>query len=556
MQAHTFRWLDILFGPGDDNFPYWLMAVRCNILVLIACVIGVIWGARRTLYTRERSTLIALAAITLIAASARYVAASNLLDFGGIPFSRLLLGYKGHFATAQVYSLVYELSNRDIENAIRLNRVVGTLTIPLLFILCTHIQRGVFPAVSAMLLATYPVHILFSASDVLTVFSLFLTTGSFTLLLAADEEQIPLRQARYRYAGAFAAFSLLTQVRYENVLFLPIAALVLVARRHRVRMQALLPPAAIGTILILAYTYWALTSELSFQNPFHFPTARIMVEESVLYNSFLSVPLLLVASVASALSARRTRGSWYGYLALAIWIPALGLPLLAESGHGAARVFASWLTLLLPLAGFSLTQMINGKPFLGRAIAFSILVYLLIQPLVTVDRLNAQHLEIRESDFFKTALTQLPPTIDKVIVPDDELLRRRTHSTMELRNKYSMTLVGMWMDGQFGDPHLARIPRLVGLTEFLEKPQRQQCTGGTCAFFWGLPCMDQDVYPFTRSQCEALRKRFATTPLLSSESTASSFVHCSIYRGRLYDKKCAPKAIEKSFAIYQLSGEL
>lgn len=161
--------------------------------------------------------------MTLLAATLRFLAAGNLLDQGGISYSRMLLGYKGYFATAQVYSLVYTITSRSIEQAILLNRIAGTLTVPMLYLLC----RGLLPSsralavLSALTLAVSPLHILLSASADLAPFGGLLTVASWALVAYGarlpDEDRLGKRLTLL--VGALG-LALLTQARMENVLLL------------------------------------------------------------------------------------------------------------------------------------------------------------------------------------------------------------------------------------------------------------------------------------------------------------------------------------------------
>src|SRR5439155_10047461 len=173
--------------------------------------------------------------LTALAAVLRFIVArANLMDFGGIAYSRLLLGYKGYFATAQVYSLFYQLTARDIEHAILFDRIAGTVTIPLVYLLCRRLRprNRLLAGAAAFLFAVYPLHILFSASDALSVFSLFLAAGSYAMLAGAQTLEARPAIDWLCYLAGFTGLALITQVRYENVLLLIPPAVVMFARRR------------------------------------------------------------------------------------------------------------------------------------------------------------------------------------------------------------------------------------------------------------------------------------------------------------------------------------
>ncbi len=528
---------------GDDDFPYWLMAVRSNILLFLICAIAVlVWRARqaRSGSPSARRELYLVLVLTTIAGGLRFWAEANLLDFGGIPYSRLLVGYKGHFAAAQFYSLIYELTSRDIEHAIVLDRIAGTLTIPLVYATCRHLERGLFPAVAAFLFAVYPLHIMFSASDVLAVFSLFLAASSFTLIAGAEEHAASEAISRLRYLGGFAGLALLTQVRYENVLFAVAAIVLLVVRRERVRVRVLLPAVVMSLGLVLVYAYCAGTAGLSFQNPVDFSAGAAMVIEHVLLNPFIGTPALLGATAIGAWYG----GRWFVLAALVSWGIALALPIASESGHGASRVFASWLILLIPLAAYGPARWIGSPRGPLRLGGGLVLLAFAALPVAGSDRLTARHLEIEEHEFFRQHLAALPPEMTRVIVPDDELLLRRTRSTIELDNKYSFTLAGM-------EGARDRL-KLVKLTRHLESAESGECTGGRCVFFFGLPCFEQRAYPYSREQCEELLAGYETAILFEREVEAAPFMDCSIYIGDQHRRICDPATRRQSFAFYSL----
>jgi hypothetical protein len=545
VRVHTDRWLDVLFGKGDDDFPFWLMAVRVNVLLFVLCgAIVVGWNLTPTRIRRAlaaKTEIATVLALTAVAAALRFLVASpNLMDFGGIPYSRLLLGYRGHFATAQFYSLFYELTARDIEHAILLDRIAGTLTIPLVHVLCRQLQPGarLFPALAALLFAVYPLHVMFSASDALPAFSLFLTAAAYVLLAGAEGEQRTIRTVRY--LGGFAGLALLTQVRYENVLFLVPAALFFLARRGSLRLRELLPALVVGSVFVAFYACEARTAGLSFQNPVDLQSATRMLVERLLSNPLLALPSLLVGTAAVA----AYRGAALGMLVLLPWPVAFALALLTNSGHGAARVYCAWLILILPAAAYGFSLLLASPRRVAKAIAAVALLPLVAQPVIARDRLTARHLEMWENDFFRAVLSALPADVKRIVVPDDELLRRRSHSFNEVYIKYAMIHAGM--------PEVAKRTRLVGVTSFLEERQERSCAEDACVFFFGLPCLEQRVYPYTREQCRAVLEAHRSSVVRETTVVAAPFLDCAIYTGRLWDELCAPVTGAQRFVAYRL----
>jgi hypothetical protein len=177
-------------------------------------------------------------------------------------------------------------------------------------------------------------------------------------------------------------------------------------------------------------------------------------------------------------------------------------------------------------------------------VAAAALAHLAVQPLLLHDRLTARHLEMRENDFFREVLSALPPGVERIIVPDDELLRRHSQSTNEVFNKYAMILAGK--------QDLAQRPQLVSLTQFLEQPSAEKCSADACLFFFGLPCLEQRVYPFAREQCQKVLDSYRSVKLRETEMVAAPFLDCSIYTGDLYRRLCEPTVKRQRFAAYRI----
>jgi hypothetical protein len=541
------QWLDVLFGAGDDDHPFWLTTIRVNILVFLACaLLTVVWNLapdRWRKLLRERAALRIALALTIIAALLRFAVASpNLMDFGGIPYSRLLFGYKGYFATAQFFSPFYELTARDIEHAILFHRIAGTLTIPLVYVLCRHLQPGarLFPATAAFLFAVYPLHIVFSASDALAIFSVFLAASSYVLLAGAEDPENQ-RIRKLRYLGGFAGLALLTQVRYENVLLLVPAALVLLSRRRTRTTRDLVPALAGAAAFIVFYAYEALTSGLSYRNPFDLNRGLDLTIHHLALNPFIAIPALFAGTASIWLFGR-----WrLGILALLPWAAAFLLCVgSAEDGHGCARIFANWLILLLPIAAYGFSLLLQARYVVVRAAGAAALLYFASLPVITRDLLAAQHLEILENDRFKNMLADLPPGIERIIVPDDELMLRKHHSTLEIYRKYEAIF---WYSAA-----RQRGVQLVSLTNYLAGGEA--CARDTCLFFAGLPCMDGLAFPETRAQCEEILRSRLTSSVERATVTAGPFVSCSIYTGRLHEQICAPATQPREMVVYRIEG--
>jgi hypothetical protein len=265
--------------------------------------------------------------------------------------------------------------------------------------------------------------------------------------------------------------------------------------------------------------------------------------EHLALNPFLAIPVLLCATAAIA----AYRGVHWAVLGLLPW----GLVFLlciftVEDGHGAARIYANWLILILPLAGYGISLLWNAPQRLAPPFAVLALICFAVLPLAARDRFTTQYLEIVEHERFNGLLSALPAGVRRIIVPDDELMWRRYHSTLELFRKYAAIL--------YGRPEVGRHVQLIALTDYLENPKAADCANGACLFFFGVPCMDQAMYPVTADQCATLLREQRTSLLSETTLVAAPFVSCSIYVGELKRRFCDPATAARSFRVYRIEN--
>jgi hypothetical protein len=539
------RGLEALFGKGDSDHMLWLAVVRVDILVFLLCsVVLVIWslspGGRR--WAHWTSTDVAtVAALTAVAALLRFLVEHNLSDLGGIGYSRILLGYKGHFATAQLYSLVYARTARDLEHAILLNRIASTLTVPLVYALCRRLVPGspAFPTITAAILALHPLHVLFTPTDALPISTSFLAAAAYLLLVNAIEGEDSPGWARTAAAlGAAASLALLTQVRYENLLFLVPPALYLVARRRRARLRLLLPGGIVFALSLLLYVVEALRAGTSFQNPIEMTDAAQGLARELLGNPIFAIAPVL-AGTAAALLYRRSTVRAVALLPLLAVLP-LGAVVSAR-GHHLARTYVNEVLLLTLVAGYGLSLMWESQRWVVRGLAVGCLLWTAALPLLFWTNFRERHLETAEHDFLRAVLAALPPGIDRVVVPDDDLLSRETRSTIESMTKYRMIArsVGARVD-------------VVGFTAFNEHPDEFDCSRDNCAFFRGVPCQGLQRYWFADAECAQIMATRAGAPLAEEEVVAGSFVDCSVYRGEARRQLCEPVRIPRRLGLYRI----
>lgn len=522
-----------LFGHGDDDGSLWLLAVRVNILLfLVTLLVAVGVDAVRARWrgiaraAQARSVLVAAALLTVAATGLRFAAAANLLDQGGIPYSRLLLGYRGNLATAQAYSLVYTLAGRDLGHAILLDRLAGSATVPLLFVLARSLKPAslAFPVAAAGLLAFSPVHIHFSASDALSVFSGFLCALAYVAVA---------RDRPAWLAAGVLGLALLTQVRYEDTLLL-VPPLVFLAVRRRWGAAALVAAAAV------VYVPFSLHAGISFQDHARPGESwRFLASDAVLFDPFLGIPLLLAGALLVGLCRRPLLLA----AAIAPFLAAAGLAsATSESPHDAARVFSNWLVPVSIAAGYGFS-LLAGAGHLGRVAAAAVGLFVVSRPVAMREALRARYLEIAEHDAFAAMLAAAPADVAAVVVPDDEIMRRTDaqHRTIETFAKYRSIRAGL----------PGRPPRLAGITWFLERGGKV-CAPGRCLFFDGLPCQVESPNHAAPGQCEALAREHVLEPVASETVTAAPFAECSIATGERRRAVCDPTVRTVTFSLARI----
>src|SRR5579883_1828353 len=337
--------MNLLFGAGDSDHPLWLLAVRLNILVFLALLIALFAVSIVPWKPRLRTVLLPVT-LTLLAAALRFgLALPNIFDHGGVTYSRMLAGYRGYFAVAQLYSPLYRLFGRTVERAILFNRLASTLTIPVLYSLGRKLapDRALGP-LAALLLATSPLTVQLAASTELTPMSLLLAASSYLLFIESWNE-LSARQGRLCWLAALAGLALLTQVRYENLLFLLPPALWAIARRPPRWTVFQSISLSLFALLIGSYVGAAIAAGPE-HNPVDVP-AGIRAARAVLASPFTLAPLLLAATVFTAV---RRRGSWGLYTLLPWLAVTLLIVYTSPRPHHAARVFANWMLLFALIA--------------------------------------------------------------------------------------------------------------------------------------------------------------------------------------------------------------
>jgi hypothetical protein len=544
--GHRRRHVDVLFGAGDDDYPFWLLTVRVNILLFVLCAAAVavsgLSPARLRRALAARTDIWIALAWTAIAAGLRFlVAEHNLSDLGGIGYSRILLGYNGHFAAAQLYALVYARSVRDLEHAILLNRLSATLTVPVVYAVCRRLVPATraFAFMATAVLALHPLHVLFAATDALSSSSSLLAAVSYVLLLRAAGDAPPPARA-LSALGAAAGLTLLTQVRYENVLLLVPAGIYAAARRRALASRWLAPAAVCVIVFGAIYAVAARRAGSSYLalNPTHLAECARAAREMFGNPIFAMAPVLV--GTAAVILDRRSGVRRLAVLPLLAAVSLIALP--NTLPHHLARTYSNQVLLLSLITGYGLA-LLWASPWRGmRVIAAGCLLWAAALPVLFWPTLRQRHLETAEHDVFRDGLASLPAGIDRIIVPDDELLNRETHSTIEAVNKYRMIAAAAG----------AGAIELVGMTRFLETRAAFDCSRNNCVVFRGVPCLGLPHYWFAAAACAQVMATATGQAVREEEVTAGSFLDCSIYRGDAHRRLCEPLRQRVRLGFYRI----
>jgi hypothetical protein len=539
------RALEVLFGRGDSDHPLWLLAVRVDILVFVACGVAVI--ARRLARIRTRGkpaapvdVYLALA-VTALGGMLRLLVEHNLVDLGGISYSRLLIGYRGHFGAAQLYSLVYARTTRDLEHGIVLNRVAATLTLPLVYVLCRYLTPATraFAVFATLLLALHPLHIAFSATDALPICSAFIAAAAYGLLAIAAGVRSDAPTSMLAAAGAAAGLTVLTQVRYENVVLLVPALLYVWTRRRVLPLRSFAPAAALFLLFGSVYALSAVRWGSSFQNPTSVASNVPIAVREVVGNPIFGLEPALIGA-AAALVGWRSPLRW---LVVVLFVAIAGAVTLGGvEPHNVARTYLNQVLLLSLIAGYGLALLWRSRRWYLRTVAIGCLIWAAALPAYFWPIFRERHLETAEHDFFRSAVVALGPGIDRIIVPDDDLLsRQQAHSTIEAMEKYRLIMAGAGVEGI----------DLVGMTRFVEHPGAVDCSHDNCLLFRGVPCMGLPYYWFA---AEACARAMATRGDVVREEdvVAGSFMDCSTHAGAARQRLCEPARRRQHFALYRV----
>jgi hypothetical protein len=391
------------------------------------------------------------------------------------------------------------------------------------------------------LFALNPLHLVFSATECLPISTSLLAAGSYLLLVQALGDEVAPRWAgQVAMVGAATGLALLTQVRYENVLFLMPAGLYVWACRRRMRPDRLAVGGMIFALFIAVYAGEALRAESSYQNPVRVADGlRLAVRALLGYPVFAIGPV--VVGTAAAIVDRRSRVRLLAPLPLLLAVLLGGVT--NSEVHNQARTYLNEVLLISLVAGYGLALMWESRWWVVRAAAVCAVLWAVVLPMRCWPILRERHLETAEHDFLRAALASLPPGIDRIVVPDEDRLFRETHSTIELATKYRFIAIAAGADGV----------EMVGMTRFLEHPEAFDCSHDNCAVFRGVPCMGLSQYWFAEPECTQLLKRRAGPPLREEDVVAGSFLDCSIALGETRTRACDPFRRSQTIGLYRLA---
>jgi 4-amino-4-deoxy-L-arabinose transferase-like glycosyltransferase len=247
------RWLPVGLGAaalgalavanGDRIGPDWLSRVPAHVQFLLLCggmalLVGGLGGWRRLKETPDRSEMLLLAGITLVALILRTWKLNDMVhtfvdelnfatavrDFWLASDVKLLRPITGVIAFPRLYpywqSMTVWLLGHDLAGLRLVSAILGTLTIPALYLLARTLFDRTTAVIAAALLATFPPHLHFSRLGLNNVADPFFGTLALACLARGLRSN---RRLDYALAGAMLG---MTQYFYEagRIVF-PVVAL-------------------------------------------------------------------------------------------------------------------------------------------------------------------------------------------------------------------------------------------------------------------------------------------------------------------------------------------
>lgn len=222
----------------------------------------------------EKGRRVILALIFLSAFLLRLAVFSLTIDVPGDGPSRAAIAYAwskapscqlygvwlpGHSYLAGLFSFFFE---NPLSSARLFNVMLGTITLPLFYLLIRKVYDPATALISTSILAFLPLHIGLSASSLSEVsFALEIIAGTF-FLVTASETDTAKKQAVY-VAASILSLCMAVMTRYEAWMFIPVFPLYYFWKTRKIRASIL-----IIAVLMVFPSIWTVNNYLYLGAPF------------------------------------------------------------------------------------------------------------------------------------------------------------------------------------------------------------------------------------------------------------------------------------------------
>jgi dolichyl-phosphate-mannose-protein mannosyltransferase len=486
----------------------WLVVAECFLGVLAVGVCVGLWFSRRRIFSRAAVLPMLLAALALLL---RFLAHPGPADI------RAVLHETGarRAGWAALVELVYHVLPQDDETIWTLNRVVGALSVPLLYaVMRRRFRDPVAAAGGAAALAVTPLIVRFSASDTPYI----LLCAAFLGALVAYDNYIESGSIG-SFVLALGLLSAAMQLRPEGLWLVVPAGLLALAHRTpsptvlaRIRARPALVALAICAVLFVvinaAPAAWAVQDNERYLDRFVL-VGTIMGSPWADPNTTpRALAALVIPGVLWALLSQRA-----GILWLAATLVAWPLNFPATAQYANARYHMVAMYLICGLAGLGGAALLALAGRLRRraipAPGLVAVVVVLLAAMPRFDLLWRMWTPQREYEVFRDGLTRVPADCRVVTMKNS-------------------------MDAGFV-PFDYLVPgRLVDIPELLADPSPHGCLVyyrcGNCSVEGLVPEADRRRLFEKRLNlaCRAIEERFQLEPIVESEIAAVP------YRGEIY----------------------
>jgi hypothetical protein len=442
-----------------------------------------------------------------------FIAESNILDIGGISYSRLLEGYPGHFGVPELYSPVYYFSGRTIENGIILNRLAGCITIwaagHVLFRITGSPAGAVFGSLAA---AVFPLHILLSAGTLCTVAFIL-----FSVLLIGCLVHLVRKPDLLSFFLSFQILVFMTEIRGEALFFLVFSIPLLIYTWLRFRKDRWYHAAGIISLSMLAiYISCSSASDRShvevIMNSFEILDKIILRFIRINITNDAVMPPIYPLAFLLSLFFIRLRYSLpiitFSIFVLLAQLKISDTPGSDLNNSGVLLYFSSFYFLLWFGAAWMLYMLYRQKSTIIK-VCNGVMIFLFVSlPFIYYPLFNLQFANIEEHRFIKNFIGSQPDSCNYVYADHKHLTPGSEH-TYEQGKQFTEVLKGIDPEGFF--------KRMVSTSDLLEeKPESLEMldrwlSEKSCVFFYhGSICTVFDLY--TYADCYEIWKRYMLKP--------------------------------------------